>query len=687
MSVITSIWWPEDRIKATLCPEFVFSKLPKEILPRLIGPLSWGDGLTSETYLDWILTKAARLFLTLVDIGIPERIFALVDESLDDSDLPIAAHSVDRLPLSPHGEDSQLEAKFFLAQWRFVVRGVREGEHVKYTENEGVPVELLRTGPTLAREGVEKVVLAGAVPRVYLRTQVTVGGAPHFFDEEEVLDEIRSLKRLSHEHICSIYGSYFVDNTVCILFSGAYERTLMSFLTDVPQPFKRLPKSHRRAVLLNWPHCLANALAWLHAHSQAHGSIRPSNIFVDADFKIFLGQFEALDTLLSPVKVDDVESYQYGAPERWVRSASVHETGPLKSALPSGGRTARRSSSGTTKFNLSFTKQPQQTDPDDANSARPESTVSQGTAIRIGFPNSPSRHSFTPSSSASSGSSGENSRKSIIAPFRRPTICAPSQSTSPSSPRRASSTSRTNPVGLPSTHSHTAVVNTWHSHQTHPEASDIFSLGAVLLDISTHLCKRRISTFVHHRGAKNRTAGRGGGVADCSFHLDRNLAQVTAWITLLDHDAKKKKTDPVFAALPPMLEMVRTMLSKDPAARPSAAHVERHFACAIQQQQQQQQQQQPDDAIVIHCVSNLRENGRPHWAIRRNQKTGPPASSVSTSRPTSPNTGTPITPPLTPASVVGLASDTSQFRFTAEDYAYSSGATSEYASSTASGIW
>ncbi|PKY08501.1 kinase domain-containing protein [Aspergillus campestris IBT 28561] len=676
MSVITSIWWPEDRIKATLCPEFVFSKLPKEILPQLVGPLAWGDGLTSETYLEWILTKAGRLFLTLVDIGIPERIFALVDESLDDSDLPIAAHSVDRLSLSPSGEDSQLEAKFFLAQWRFVVRGIREGEHVKYTENEGVPVELLRTGPTLAREGVEKVVLAGAVPRVYLRTQVTVGGAPHFFDEEEVLDEIRSLKRLSHEHICSIFGSYFVDNTVCILFSGAYERTLMSFLTDAPQPFKRLSKPHRRAVLLNWPHCLANALAWLHAHGQAHGSIRPSNVFVDADSKIFLGQFEALDTLLSPIKVDDVESYQYGAPERWVRSASVHETGPLKSALPSGGRTARRSSSGSTKLNLSFTKQPHQVEPD-AESARPESTVSQGTAIRIGFPNSPSRHSFTPSSS-SSGSSGGSSRKSIIAPFRRPTICAPSQPTSPGSPRRASSTSRANPVGLPSTHSQTAVVNTWQSHQTHPAASDIFSLGAVFLDIFTHLCKRRISTFVHHRGAKNRTAGRGGGVADCSFHLDRNLAQVTAWITLLDHDATKKQKDPIFAALPPMLEMARSMLSKDPATRPSASQIERHFACVIQQQQ-------PD--ATIHCTSDLRENGRPHWAARHKQKTGLPPSSISTSRPTSRNSDSPMTPPLTPASVVTLSPETSQFRFTPEDYAYSSGATSEYASSTASGVW
>ncbi|GMG43596.1 unnamed protein product [Aspergillus oryzae var. brunneus] len=429
MSVTTSLWWPEDRIKATLSSEYVFGQLPSDILHRLVEPLPWGEGLTSETYLDWILSKAGRLFLILVDIGIPDRIFALVDESFDDSDLPIAAHSVNRLHLSLEIEDTSLESKFFLAQWRFIVRGIGEGEHVKYTENEGVPVELLRTGTALVREGVEKVVLAGAVCRVYLRTQVTVGGAPHFFDEDEVLEEIKSMRRLAHDHVYSIYGSYFVDKTVCILFTGVYERTLMSFLTDIPQHFKRLPKAQRREILLNWPHCLANGLSWLHAHGQVHGAIRPSNILVDADYRIFLGQFEALDTLLPPVKVDDVESYQYGAPERWVRSASVQQAGPQKIDLPSGGRTARKQSAHSMKLNLSILKGSHRTEHESL-SPRSESMVSQSTAIRVGFPGS--RFSFAASSS-SSGSSIGSARKRVISSVKRPILYTPSITSSNSS--------------------------------------------------------------------------------------------------------------------------------------------------------------------------------------------------------------------------------------------------------------
>jgi hypothetical protein len=284
MSALSSVWWPQDRVEATICPDFVFKNLPASTFPRLVAPLPWGEGLTNETYLDWILAKAGRLFLILLDIGIPERIFHLVDDSFDDNDLPIAAHSVDRLQLSAGDANRDLDSKFFLAQWRFVVRGIGEGDHVKYTENEGVPVEALQTGTVLAKEGVERVVLAGAVCKIYLRTQVTIGGAPHFFEEDEVLEEIRSLRRLAHDHVYSIYASYFVDNTVCILFSGLYERNLMSFLTDTPQTFKKLAKERRREILVNWPHCLAHGLSWLHAHGQVHGLIRPSNILIDAGY-------------------------------------------------------------------------------------------------------------------------------------------------------------------------------------------------------------------------------------------------------------------------------------------------------------------------------------------------------------------------------------------------------------------
>jgi hypothetical protein len=158
--------------------------------------------------MEWILTKAARLFLILNEIGIPDRIFALVDESRDDDDLPMAEQNIDLLCLSPYGNDPTLDASFFHTQWRFLVRGISEGEHVAYTANEGVPVEAVRAATSSGVQGrdetVDKVILSGTVCRVFLRTRVQVGGAPHFFSSNEVLEEIRSLRKLTHHHILSM---------------------------------------------------------------------------------------------------------------------------------------------------------------------------------------------------------------------------------------------------------------------------------------------------------------------------------------------------------------------------------------------------------------------------------------------------------------------------------------------------
>jgi hypothetical protein len=159
-------------------------------------------------------------------------------------------------------------------------------------------------------------------------------------------------------------------------------------------------------------------------------------------------------------------------------------------------------------------------------------------------------------------------------PFRRkPIIRTPAITSS----NWSHSTARAATTGqLATALSQTAIVRTWQSRQANTKLSDIFSLGAVMIDIFTYLCERKLSSFTSHRGAKNRTPGRGGGVADASFHLSPNLGQVTSWITLLEQDSKKRK-GPAFRAVQPMLEVVRLMMAKSPEKRPSAAYVEREF--------------------------------------------------------------------------------------------------------------
>lgn len=103
-----------------------------------------------------------------------------------------------------------------------------------------------------------------------------------------------------------------------------------------------------------------------------------------------------------------------------------------------------------------------------------------------------------------------------------------------------------------------------------PQKSDIFSLGAIFLEILTFFMKRASRNFASHRSAKNKTPGRGGGLPDSSFH--KNLGQIESWMGLLAKDATKKE-DKLFRGVAPILALVERMLAPNPDERPTAKHV------------------------------------------------------------------------------------------------------------------
>ncbi|KAI9871430.1 MAG: hypothetical protein M1830_002925 [Pleopsidium flavum] len=292
--------------------------------------------------------------------------------------------------------------------------------------------------------------------------------------------------------------------------------SLKSFVADVPQQFKMLPKQRRREILINWPHCLADALAFLHLKGYAHRDIRPSNIFIDSSNNIFFGDINSfkLKTPQTRKKPTESEVYEYAAPEQWVRTPVVHQSAPPKSTLPGGGRTGRKIS------------------------------------VR---------------STASSNRSSYFSDVSSLASFDTGRPCTIASTTTNTSTSSSSSGS-------------TAILQKYRSLPTDPQRSDIFSLACIFLDILTHLLKRKHNNFASHRASKNRSAGRGGAPADASFHV--NLAQVAAWIDILDGDAFAKD-DQLFRGVPPMLALISKMLARDPKARPTAAQVEERLDDAL----------------------------------------------------------------------------------------------------------
>jgi hypothetical protein len=99
---------------------------------------------------------------------------------------------------------------------------------------------------------------------------------------------------------------------------------------------------------------------------------------------------------------------------------------------------------------------------------------------------------------------------------------------------------------------------------------------------------------------------------------------VSSWITLLDSDAKKRK-DPVFQAIRPMLAMSRDMVSRDPGDRPSVFQVEQLFACSIKK---------AEGRVALCCSSNLHpgRRGRPDRATNDDKLAVPRIASASRAR-------------------------------------------------------
>jgi hypothetical protein len=127
------------------------------------------------------------------------------------------------------------------------------------------------------------------------------------------------------------------------------------------------------------------------------------------------------------------------------------------------------------------------------------------------------------------------------------------------------------------------ILQSWQSHQSHTRLpADIFALAAICLELITILCNRRHTAFAQHRGAKNRTAGRGGATIDTSFHLDRNEAQVMSWIKTLERDAGKASREfPELRVVGGVLGLIKTMLARHPEDRPMAGTVAKAFTDMI----------------------------------------------------------------------------------------------------------
>jgi serine/threonine protein kinase len=314
-------WWLPSRIDATVTRHFVVQQLVPEEIQRLDQPVAFGgEDLTERTYWDSIHQNAKRLFLILLDLGVPDQIFGIIDDGWDDAELPLGPEDVERLQLTAE-KDDRIDRKFYQRQFMYLTKAINRGEHQAYSDYELVPLDVVDR-PQGKAGSVDRVKLPNGGSRIFTRRRLALGNAPGLLPHRDFLDLISGIRPVRNEHIVSYWASYTHHGYGYILLTPTTDYTLKSFLANTPSVFKNLAKAARRELVMNWILCLADTMAFLHSKSRSHCCIKPSTIlFTDSNHV-----FYADSTRLSPEAAGngkdssfDREWYDYAAPEQWYR--------------------------------------------------------------------------------------------------------------------------------------------------------------------------------------------------------------------------------------------------------------------------------------------------------------------------------------------------------------------------------
>jgi serine/threonine protein kinase len=315
-SALQQIWWTEERINEKVTTDFITSRLRPDQRQWLDRPVGFGD-LTDDTYMDWILEKARRLFLVLVEVGEADKIFTVVENSWDDDDLPLQMDDIEKLELSNRRND-QVNARFYHTQFTFLLRELDEGVHVDYAPNEVLPLEyVMGLPPAVSLQHWSRVHRPKKPNEVYVRRKFPLGNAedPTAYEMDFIMD-VESARMVEHEHIAPVWASYTAKGTGYIITNFVGQHTLRTFIDHRnPAQYQRLPKPERRYLVLGWLHCLSDAIATLHQMGFCHSSIRPSNILIDEHNNIAFSDIGSLETFQKDKKPDAMEAYAYSAPE------------------------------------------------------------------------------------------------------------------------------------------------------------------------------------------------------------------------------------------------------------------------------------------------------------------------------------------------------------------------------------
>lgn len=206
------------------------------------------------------------------------------------------------------------------------MRNIEKGGHLVYDHDEVIPLNDVDRRPVVS-PAVDKVELPNYPGVVLSRRRVAVGGASGVWSYSDFLYEINRVRHVQNGHIASCFASYMHQGFGYVLFTPAGEYNLKTVLANMPAPLKVLTKEQRREHIMNWIHCLVDALCYLHSRGYSHGNIKPSTVLFNTQHHVFFAALSRLGTEALAAPSDkaafDKEAYDYAAPEQWFRPHKI----------------------------------------------------------------------------------------------------------------------------------------------------------------------------------------------------------------------------------------------------------------------------------------------------------------------------------------------------------------------------
>ena len=570
-AALKQLWWTDERIQAKVTRPFVVSKLRGEERQFLDRPLAFGEGLTDDTYMEWILERAKRLFLILAEVGVPDQIFGCIDDSWDDDDLPISRENVKSLELA-YENDEALNRRFYDLQFVYLLRELKQGAHIDYGPKEHIPMEYVNTlPPAVSLQAWDRVHFPGRNDAILMRrkfalTDRETGTTYH----DKFMQDVKQARLLCHEHIAGVWASYTSEDSGYVLSDFVGEHTLGTFIEHrSPMQFMRVPPLERPIILCEWMHCLADALASLHHRGVPHAAVRPSNILIDHNNHIAFADVGSVRTFQRGKKPQHkTETYDYAAPESQICQAPiVVATSPPISSMGAFSKLRKMSSSTSSSSTSSST----------GSSTRSNSMCTITTTL-IAPPSAGRSNSMTTIFSAMAPSALPRSSSSSFRNFSRHL----GHQTSPSISVPTSPTSTMIPVTYLPRPSFVDPSSLRDLPEAAPEMSDIFSLACVFLDILTFMLKGKLNDFVRFRSTRISLPNNKHKVrTDSSFHCDPD--KIDAWMVVLRNESERH-SEPIYRGVPELLNLIRMMMAQNAHLRPSAFEVRDHIRDTLHDQ-------------------------------------------------------------------------------------------------------